>query len=176
MLLRAFAEIRRQGNDDLALVMAGPPANERYLADLQKIAHETLGPQVAETAVTFPGMLTGQTKWGAFSAAEAFVLPSHQENFGIAVVEAMACGTPVLISNQVNIWREIVEDGAGYAENDDLAGTTRLLERWLETPPEERSAMQDNARASFARRFGVESAVNSLVEKLSGALKDSAPN
>ncbi|MEP6822166.1 MAG: glycosyltransferase, partial [Chthoniobacterales bacterium] len=170
LLLHAFAEIRRQGNSDLHLVIAGPPANERYLAELQSIARETLGADVAETAVTFPGMLTGALKWGAFSAAEAFVLPSHQENFGIAVVEAMACGTPVLISNQVNIWHEIVTDGAGYAEDDNLSGTTRLMERWLQTTPEEKVAMQENARLCFARRFGVESAVNSLVEKLTEAL------
>lgn len=52
-------------------------------------------------------------KWGAFGAADVFVLPSHQENFGIAVAEALACGTPVLISNKVNIWREIQAGGGG---------------------------------------------------------------
>ncbi len=170
LLLRAFAEVRRQGDSDLHLVLAGPPASERYLAELQSIARETLGADLAGTAVTFPGMLTGALKWGAFSAAEAFVLPSHQENFGIAVVEAMACGTPVLISNQVNIWHQIVTDGAGYAEDDNLSGTTRLLERWLQTSPEEKVAMQEKARLSFARYFGVESAVDSLIEKLEEAL------
>ena len=49
------------------------------------------------------GMLEGDLKWGAFAAAEVFALPSHQENFGIAVAEALACGTPVLISNKVNV-------------------------------------------------------------------------
>ncbi len=68
-------------------------------------------------------MLTGDLKWGAFRAAEAFVLPSHQENFGIAVVEALACGKPVLISDKVNIWREIVEDGAGLCRPRHPGGT-----------------------------------------------------
>ena len=75
-------------------------------------------------------MLQGDAKWGAFYAAEVFALPSHQENFGVAVAEALACGTPVLISNKVNIWQEIAEDGVGLVEEDDLEGTTRLLERW----------------------------------------------
>ncbi len=108
-------------------------------------------------------MLTGDVKWGALSAAAAFVLPSHQENFGIAVAEALACGTPVLISNKVNIWREIEADGAGYVENDDLAGTVDLLKRWLATAPDARSAMGQNARKSFANRFEIERATDSLL-------------
>jgi len=77
-------------------------------------------------------MLAGDSKWGALYGCEAFVLPSHQENFGIAVVEALACGKPVLISDQVNIWREIVEDGAGIAEADTEEGVEKLLRKFFE--------------------------------------------
>ena len=116
-------------------------------------------------------MLAGEAQWGAFSAADAFVVPSHQENFGIAVVEAMACGTPVLISNQVNIWREITQDGAGFADDDDVAGTTRLLLKWLQTPEQERAAMRGSARRSFVRRFEITQATESLLRVLKTAVK-----
>src|SRR5207248_5144062 len=96
--------------------------------------------------VIFTGMLEGEMKQGAFAAADAFVLPSHQENFGIAVVEALATGVPVLISNRVNIWREIEADRAGFVEADDLKGTTRLLQRWIDTAPPEREVMRQNTR------------------------------
>ena len=69
------------------------------------------------------GCCPGEDKWGAFHAADAFVLPSHQENFGVAVAEALACGLPVLISDKVNIWREIQEDGAGLVAEDTEEGT-----------------------------------------------------
>ncbi len=109
-LIRAFAALHHSGpgGEDLHLVLAGPCANETYLRHLQRLTTELMRGENAPP-VTFTGMLTGNPKWGAFAASEAFVLPSHQENFGIAVVEALACGRPVLISNKVNIWREIVE-------------------------------------------------------------------
>jgi glycosyltransferase involved in cell wall biosynthesis len=120
-----------------------------------------------EMPVTFPGMLRGNLKWGAFAASEAFVLPSHQENFGIAVVEALACGVPVLISNRINIWREIAADGAGYVESDTLSGTRRLLERWFATSTLDRALMCEKAQRCFINRFEIQRATDSLLEALS---------
>jgi glycosyltransferase involved in cell wall biosynthesis len=167
LLLQAFASVgkSREDKDRLHLVMAGPAADEAYLLRLKDLAATHFG-STGEMPVTFPGMLSGNLKWGAFSAADAFVLPSHQENFGIAVVEALACGTPVLISNKVNIWREIVEDMAGLAEDDDREGTTRLLQRWVETPVAERETMRANARNCFLGRFHIDRAVDSLLRVL----------
>jgi glycosyltransferase involved in cell wall biosynthesis len=156
LLIEAFGQVRNS-SERFHLVMAGPCAHPDYLRHLQQMAASSNG------MISFPGMLTGDVKWGALRAAEAFALASHQENFGIAVAEALACGTPVLISNKVNIWREIEADSAGYVENDDLAGTTNLLKRWLATPPDARSAMRENARKSFANRFEIERATDSLL-------------
>jgi glycosyltransferase involved in cell wall biosynthesis len=98
-------------------------------------------------------MLRGDAKWGAFYAAEAFVLPSHQENFGIAVAEALACGRPVLLSDKVNIAADIAEDGAGLMEADTADGTERLLERWIALRDEEREAMAARALDCFQARY-----------------------
>ncbi len=156
-LIRALAQAPTEH-----LVIAGPCADESYLANLLRLTNELQ----ARERIRFTGMLGGERKWGAFAAADAFILPSHQENFGIAVVEALACGTPVLISNQINIWREIVADRAGFAEQDDLAGTKRLLERWNATAADERKAMGARAKISFARRFEINRAVDSLLAVL----------
>jgi glycosyltransferase involved in cell wall biosynthesis len=83
------------------------------------------------------------------------VLPSHQENFGISVVEALACGIPVLITNKVNIWREIVADGCGLAETDDASGICRLLEQWNGLQTEQRASMRDRARQCFLKHFDI---------------------
>ncbi|MEO8440391.1 MAG: glycosyltransferase [Spartobacteria bacterium] len=158
-LLRAFAEVKDAARQ---LVIAGPCGDKDYLQKLKRLTSD-LGVQ---EAVAFSGMLSGSLKWGAFAAADAFVLPSHQENFGIAVVEALACGTPVLISNKINIWREIVEDGGGFADEDDVAGTCRLLERWRATSEAERAEMSARAQRSFANRFAIDRAVDSFLEVL----------
>ena len=108
-------------------------------------------------------------KRSALAAADAFVLPSHQENFGMSVAEALSIGLPVLISNRVNIWREIEADQAGYIENDDLAGTSRLIERWIRTPPDDQTRIRQNARECFARRFEINRAADSLLAILNEA-------
>jgi glycosyltransferase involved in cell wall biosynthesis len=168
LLIKAFAKVANHQSPvtshqspeaPIHLVIAGPCASPQYLEQMRKLASELCPPG----SVSFPGMVTGDAKWGMLRVAEAFVLPSHQENFGIAVAEAMACGTPVLISNKVNIWREIEQDGAGLVDDDDEPGTVRLLQKWLELPEENRKAMDEKARASFQSRFEVNRAANSLI-------------
>jgi len=147
LLLQAFAVVAHE-HPDVHIIMAGPAA-WRWREQLQKIVEDA----GLTDRVHWPGMLRGDAKWGAFAACEAFVLPSHQENFGIAVAEALACGRPVLISNQVNIFPEIVADGCGFAEPDTLDGTIRLLQRWLALTPEQRQAMGRQAQDTFATRY-----------------------
>jgi glycosyltransferase involved in cell wall biosynthesis len=167
LLFEAFAKVLEAGGSaELAnwhLVIAGP--NDHAYGNEMKALAQRLG---IAGRVTWTGMLSGDLKWGAFYCAEAFVLPSHQENFGIAVAEALACRVPVLISNKVNIWREIAEDGAGLVENDDRPGTERLLQRWLALSPAEREAMRGRAADCFARRFHVDQSARGLIEVLSG--------
>ncbi len=147
LLLEAFAAVAGR-HPNLHLVMAGPDKSH-WREKLQATADQAgIGDRVH-----WPGMLLDDAKWGAFAACEAFILPSHQENFGIAVAEALACGRPVLISDQVNIAPEIADDGAGLVEPDTLEGTIRLLERWLALDEEQREAMQEQALLTFAKRY-----------------------
>ena len=157
LLIKAFAKVANQ-DANLHLLMAGP-SHPDLLKKLKFLA-ERLG--VAER-ITWPGMLQGDIKWGAFYASEAFVLSSHQENFGIAVAEALGCGLPVLISDKVNIWREIATDGAGIVNADTLEGTEKTLRQWLAMTANGRYKMAKQARASFEQRFTVDAMTKSLI-------------
>lgn len=168
LLLRAFLGLLeakpRETWAGLHLMIAGPCSQPDYLKSLQEIAArcEALSPG----SVSFPGMLSGDLKWGAIRQAEVFVLPSHQENFGIAVVEAMACGTPVLISRPVNIWREIEASGAGLVDEDTVEGCARLLDRWLGLAEKEKTAMATKAIRSFREKFEITGTAVSLVDTI----------
>lgn len=156
LLIEAFLAIAA-GAPDVDLVMAGPDAGMR--AGLEARV------EVAKLSsrVHWPGLIVGDAKWGAFYASETFVLPSHQENFGIAVAEALGCSRPVLISDQVNIWPEIHDDGAGLVAPDTLEGTQQLLTQWLALSAEDRRAMQARARACFEARYNLDQNVSELV-------------
>jgi len=165
LLIDAYSACAARGTELPLLIMAGPCADADYLRRLQDRAAATCPPG----SVLWPGMLAGDAKWGALRAAEAFVLPSHQENFGIAVVEALACGTPALISDQVNIWREITGDGAGLAGPDTVAGTLDLLEQWLALGESARTRMRQAALETFTHRYEIGAAARSLVATLSAS-------
>lgn len=157
LLIQAFAKVCKN-MPDVHLVIAGPDQSN-WRAALQALAEE-LG--VAER-LCWAGMLRGPLKWGAFRSAEAFCLPSHQENFGIAVVEAMACRCPVLVSDKVNIWREIETAQAGLVAPDSLAGTAQLLERWLGAPAAQWEARREAAQRCFEQHFTMDQAAQALV-------------
>ena len=145
----------------ISLVLAGPDQIGWAEHLRAQVARLNLAPRVV-----FAGMLRGTMKQDAIASADAFILPSHQENFGMSVAEALAADLPVLISDRVNIWREIEASNAGYVESDDLAGTTRLIERWIGTPLAQREAMRTNARHCFSRHFEINRAVDSLLRIL----------
>jgi glycosyltransferase involved in cell wall biosynthesis len=158
LLVRAFARVASL-DPALQLVIAGPDQTG-WVSTLTALAR---GLNIADR-VSWPGMLQDAMKWGAFYTAEAFVLPSHQENFGIAVAEALACGLPVLISDKVNIWREVQSAGAGLVAADTVEGTANLLTGWLSLTSDQRQAMRHAARELFHRRYTIDAMAQDLLD------------
>jgi glycosyltransferase involved in cell wall biosynthesis len=119
-----------------------------------------------ESRVTFTGTLSGDDKWGALHAAEALVLPSRSDGFPVTVLEAMACGVPVLLSNTVNIWPQVVESEGGFVAASGLEGVTELLERWLYLTPDERETMKYRVQEGYTKQFAASAALERLISAL----------
>jgi len=158
LLIEAFAQAAPEA---LHLVVAGP--DERGLTPQLKALARRVG--VGER-VHFTGMLQGDAKWGALCGAEAFVLPSHQENFGIAVADALACGVIPLISDKVNIAADVASDGAGLVEPDTLEGARRLIERLLAMSEDERNRMRELALECYRSRYALAGAAEAVYQAL----------
>ncbi len=146
LLAKAFGAVART-RSDVHLFLAGPD-DEGY----GKKVRQWLDDEGMLDRVTFAGMLEGERKEAAFAAAEMFVLSSYTENFGIAVAEALAAGTPVIISNKVNIWREISDAHAGLIVNCDSDELARAISTLLDSS-ELRRDLAEAGKQLVAEKF-----------------------
>lgn len=157
ILARAFGEIHR-ARPDAHLVIAGPDG-DGYAAQVRA----WLAAERALDAATFTGMVLGQRKAALLSRADLFVLPSYSENFGIAVVEAMGVGLPVVISNRINIWREIAAAHAGLAVNPDADEVAKAILTLLDNPALAKS-MGEHGRQSARDNYSWQAASDRLID------------
>ena len=120
-----------QKHPDTLLVIAGS-GEPGYVESIKSLVHT----QGLERQVLFTGMLTGYAKYGALALAEAFLLPSKQENFAIAMAEAMHMAVPIIISNKVNSWPLVREANAGFVVEEEQIeiGFAKRIDEMLSYP------------------------------------------
>jgi glycosyltransferase involved in cell wall biosynthesis len=164
LLIEAFAKILAP-HPEWQVVVAGPD----QLGWQRKLDDRARQLGVADR-LTWTGMISGAIKWAALRTAEVFILPSHQENFGIVVSEALSAGVPALISNKVNIWREIEGHGAGIVKEDTIEGTCDLLQGYIGMSAEKKLEMRQRARECFEQRFEISKVAQRLETLLARAI------
>lgn len=157
ILLRAFREVHAAHPASL-LVMAGDGKRE-FVAGLKELAAE-LG---IDEHVVWTGFLGGDDKTAALSAASLFALPSYSENFGIALVEAMAAGLPCVLSDQVGIAPDVDEFQAGSVVPCEDAALASALKQLL-ADADLRRRFGENAVRLANARFSIEAMTGSLVK------------
>ncbi len=146
MLCQTWARICREF-PGAHLVMAGPDPDGIQDAIAAQVQRDG-----AEAQVTFTGMLRGDEKWGALSAATAFLLPSYSEGFSMAVLEALGIGSPVILSKQC-YFPEVQEYGCGWVIDPDSASLEAAVRECLASSPEELQRMAAQSRRLVTERF-----------------------
>jgi glycosyltransferase involved in cell wall biosynthesis len=157
VLIAALGYLAKRRND-FALVIAGS-GTVAYEAEVSSLI-EKCG--LLDRAV-FCGFVQGLDRWALFHEADMFVLPSFKENFGLAIVEAMAAGVPVVISNEVNIHREVSEAGAGLVTDPEPRQVAAAVEQLLAND-DARNEMGKKGAMLVSTHFTWEKAARELVQ------------
>ena len=139
LIIAAFARIAPH-RPDVRLVICG--GGDPALVEKLQAQATSLG---IAARITWAGQVTGDLRLAAFSAAEFFVLPSHSENFGIALLEAMAAGLPCLSTDQVALAADAARDKAVLLTPREPAAIASKLEELLDSP-EQRRLLGQSAR------------------------------
>ena len=158
-LLAATENLVNQGiKFHLVLAGANPqdPVYEQQIK--QQIANSILAPHT-----TITGFVTGEMKLGLLQDADVFVLPSYYENFGIAVAEAMAVGTPVVISEGVYIWPDVQQAAAGWVTTLETDKLTAVLKEAIASP-DMRQEKGKNAQELVFRKYGWSAIAQQMIQ------------
>ena len=134
--------------DDVGMLIAGIPQDDALL----QAVRTTIAQSSRSGRFVLTTDLVGPAAMGALAVTQLFVLPSHQEGFSIAILEAMAAGLPVLITDKCHL-PEVEDWQAGAVVPDTVEGVKAGLERLLSLPPATLAAMGENARAAVERQY-----------------------
>lgn len=157
LIAKAYSKLARE-RKDVHLLIVGPDEGGYG----KKVRGWLEDESVLEQA-TFTGMLNGKEKIEAFAGSDIFVLPSYSENFGMAVVEAMACRLPVVISNQVGIHREVQRAEAGLIVRPNSTDLYSALIRLLDNS-KEASEIGKQGRKLVEEQFAIEKVADRMIE------------
>ena len=161
-LLQAWAKVE-PARPDWRLSLVGP-GEQRYIGELRRTAH-TLG----LGRVSFDEPVYGPAKWDAYRAADLFVLPSLNENFGLTVAEALAAGTPV-ITTTATPWSRVEGEGCGWSVEPASAALAATLAAAMEMPRPVLREMGVKGRAWMARDFSWDRVAHDMAELYSWLL------
>ncbi|MFP6844532.1 MAG: glycosyltransferase [Thalassolituus sp.] len=153
------------GEDEFSeqlLVIAGPDDND-YAAVIKR----EIGRRGLSDRVVWTGMLKGDIKWGAYSLADVFLLPSHQENFGLVVPEALSVALPVIITDKVNIFNDVIKYSCGVVTKDNSDDFIAGYRRWLEIC-QMQGGMKDSAIKCFDDCYSQDTAAEKFLTVLGG--------
>lgn len=156
LLIEAF-DLLSKNYKDLYLVIAGPD-NDNYCNEVKSFLRKK---DLIERVV-FTGLLKEDEKYSAYLDSDIFVLPSYFENFGMSVVEAMACGLPVVISNKVGISEDVRKDNAGVVVDLNVESLVNGIKQMIEEPQMAKK-ISENAKKLVYSKYDVNNVADMMI-------------
>ena len=150
----------KEKNINLKILFIGK--KNKYKIKLQKIAKK----YDLEKNIFWSNALYKDLKWGSILASKGMVLCSHGENFGVSIAESLSCSRPVLISNKVNIYNDILDYKSGLVSNDNSDDFTKILNQFYNLTFKQRNQMNINALKCFNNKFNIKYLKNGLGDLL----------
>ncbi|NLH39965.1 MAG: glycosyltransferase [Elusimicrobia bacterium] len=165
LLFPAFTKLVKE-NSDYHLLMAGDDDGDDYTLKMKNLVKE-LG---ILDSVTFTGLLVGEDKIEAFKRAEIFVLPSYSENFGVAIIEAMAWGVPIVISNKVGVYDDVEKNKAGIIVETNIESVYYGMKTLLENN-NLRIEISKNAQKMVKEYYDIDKVTDNMIKMYEEVLK-----
>ncbi len=164
LIIKAYEKLVNSSSIELPqLIIAGSIHDKDYFNYCTEIATKN---KKLKDKISFRNFVQGEEKIEIINNCKALILPSHQENFGISVAEALSFGKPVLISNKVNIHEIILRENCGFVEENSVEGCIKLITSFVSLTPPQMNEMNLNAKQAFKRNFSIENYCQNLIKLL----------
>ena len=150
--------VKKIKNFNKKILLAGPQNKSEYEIKIKNLIKK----ENLEKKILFSKALYDDIKWGALLASQATLLPSHGENFGVALVESLCLGKPVLTTYKVNIYKVILESNAGFIANDNTKSFTKILKKFSRLNKSKLKKLSNNSFYCYKKNFDLLSKKNSL--------------
>ena len=140
------------------VLMAGPLCDSKY----EKKIINLISKHKLQKKIIVSDMIIDDVKWGAIQESKAMILPSHGENFGVSLVESLSLAKPVLTTNKVNIFNEILKYDAGLISNNNTNSFKKIFLKFNKYNMKKINKMSLNAKKCFNDKFNLEYDKNNL--------------
>ena len=149
IIINTIYQLKKKFND--FVLMAGPLNGTTY----EKKIFSLIKKYELENKIIISDILTGEIKWGAINQSKATILPSHGENFGVSLIESLSLSKPVITTNKVNIYKEILKYKAGLVSNNTTNSFKKIFSEFDKYNSKKLNKMSINAKKCFDDKFNL---------------------